>query len=168
MTYIGHLHRQLANAKREAGEAILALADDSARKLDDECADRQVILEDLITRLCLLSEEFAPGSAMLFESLDNYRGSSPRMPIEPAPLRPHLVVLRNETTGNGKSPVTISPETIREVHNTTSINGVQRHPFESFEGASGFACTAMVMRNGSGEDCGLGPEHDVHDIWESK
>ena len=159
MTYIGHLRRKLANAKREAGEAILALADDSARKLDDECADRQVILEDLITRLCLLSEEFAPGSAMLFESLDNYRGSSPQMPIAGQPLRPHLVVVPDDA----ETAETISVREIVETHNSTSINGVKRHPFEASENHDG--CGLWVTRNGSEQECGVLTMDDVHDVW---
>jgi hypothetical protein len=32
---------------------------------------------------------------------------------------------------------------------------IPTHPFESFDGASGYSCTAMVMRDGGGDQCGL-------------
>lgn len=32
---------------------------------------------------------------------------------------------------------------------------VSPHKFEAFDGASGMVCTAMVLRGGHGEDCGL-------------
>lgn len=38
----------------------------------------------------------------------------------------------------------------------------QVHEFEAFDGSSGFACTAMVMRFDHGEDCGLPADHPVH------
>lgn len=36
------------------------------------------------------------------------------------------------------------------------------HPFEAFDGASGLACTAMVLRDGHGADCGLPAAHPDH------
>lgn len=40
------------------------------------------------------------------------------------------------------------------------IENVRPHAFEAAHSPG--ACTAMVMRNGYGEDCGLAPEHSVH------
>lgn len=39
------------------------------------------------------------------------------------------------------------------------------HEFETFEGASGFACTAMVMRDDAGTDCGLPAADPIHGYW---
>lgn len=36
------------------------------------------------------------------------------------------------------------------------------HVFEAYDGASGYACTAMVLRDGHGTDCGLPADHPVH------
>jgi hypothetical protein len=36
------------------------------------------------------------------------------------------------------------------------------HAFEAYDGSSGFACTAMVMREGHGEDCGLPASDPAH------
>lgn len=38
------------------------------------------------------------------------------------------------------------------------------HAFEAFEGSSGMACTAMVLRDGYGTDCGLPGDDPVHQL----
>ena len=97
MSYFRYTQRDLDNAKREIGETLAGLADDSSRKLDDEDCDRQIVLEDLITRLCIIANEFAPGSIDLFESLANFR-TPPIMDIVPIPesVRPQLSLVSNE------------------------------------------------------------------------
>lgn len=59
MTYFEHTRRDLANAKKEVGEALLALADDTVRKMNDEEVehDRTYLLEDLLTRIALVAKE---------------------------------------------------------------------------------------------------------------
>ena len=44
----------------------------------------------------------------------------------------------------------------------TTSREVQAHRFEAFDGASGRACTAMVLRDGYGEDCGLPADDPIH------
>lgn len=36
------------------------------------------------------------------------------------------------------------------------------HEFEAFDGASGYVCTRMILRDGYGEDCGLPASDPVH------
>lgn len=66
MTYFEHTKRDLAEARKELGELMLALADDTDRKMNGELPgnpdaeheyDRGYLLEDLLTRLVELAEE---------------------------------------------------------------------------------------------------------------
>ena len=42
------------------------------------------------------------------------------------------------------------------------MSTIPQHEFEVFEGATGMSCTAMVLRDGGGDQCGLPPGHAVH------
>lgn len=41
-------------------------------------------------------------------------------------------------------------------------NTISPHEFEVFDGASGMVCTAMVLRDGHGDACGMPATHPVH------
>ena len=40
---------------------------------------------------------------------------------------------------------------------------MRRHKFEVFDGASGFVCTAMVMRDDGGDQCGRYADDPIHE-----
>lgn len=64
-------------ARKNTGELLAALADDTSRKMDDEAFDRQHLVEDLLTRLTEIAEAYAPGAVELFPSLNVFHGSTP-------------------------------------------------------------------------------------------
>jgi len=184
VSYFQHTKRDLAEARdqarQEIGNLLAALAHDSSVKLDDENIDRQTIAEDLITRLVSLSKGLGSDAATLFDSLVNFHGDNPRMPLEgeedeaektqelPNVTRGRYRYRSGQFVGRVLRPAaplpavgTVDHKTIRETHNTTTFDGIERHPFEG--GYSGMACVRMVMRNGAGEDCGLSHDNAVHD-----
>lgn len=95
MSYFVHTKRDLADARREIGEALLALADDTARKMNGEMpgdpnAEREYdsgyLLEDLLTRLSMIAEE-AGADPNLFESAADMR--RPRLAYDLLDQEPH-------------------------------------------------------------------------------
>lgn len=76
-------YRSERSVRREVAEELLALLDDTARKLDDENLDRQILLEDLMTRACMVADELG-GDVNLFPSLENFR-ANPIIPLLDAP-----------------------------------------------------------------------------------
>lgn len=97
MTYFEHTKRDLAEARKELGELVLALADDTVRKMNGELPgnpeaeheyDRTYLLEDLLTRLSELVETEARVDLDLFPNV----GESIR-------VRPAYPLLDNEIEG---------------------------------------------------------------------
>lgn len=151
MSYFEYTKKDLADAKRELAELFCALADDTARKLDDETTDRQLLLEDLLTRIAELADAEGRDVARGFGNL--YAGTRP---VCAYPL------LDAEPTRKVVEPG-LSAMNAREFHNAKTFDGVPRHPFEA--GYTGMSCDRMVSRNGYGENCGKSFDDPIHD-WQ--
>lgn len=75
MSYFEHTKRDLAEAKRELGEALLALLNDTTQKMNDEDfeRDRQYLLEDLVTRVALIAENAGADVGLFPDVQDSMR-----------------------------------------------------------------------------------------------
>lgn len=146
MSYFVHTKTDLALARREVADLFAALADDTARKLDDDTTDRQALMEDLLLRVAELANEVGGVSPIVTE--ESYPALAGNM-VGSA----HLAILPPYGEANATA--------IREAWEAQTFNGVRRHAFEGSH--SGRVCGAMVLRRGYGEDCGLPPTHVVHE-----
>jgi hypothetical protein len=159
VTYFQHTKADLANARKDArkeiGEALLALADDSSQKMETE--DRTYILEDLITRLVEVAKELGADPA-IFEDLANFSGGVCALPLLFEAAKPELRIVK---------PI-VSDETIIEAHNLETYDGgYPRHKYvQGFRHGCGAQIKSTFNMSGEPVRCGRNSDHDIHEIWE--
>lgn len=169
-------------ARKEIGDILAALANDTSVKLDDDTIDRQTLAEDLVTRLVSLSKSLGSDAANLFDSLDNFHGDNPRIPLEgekSSEVTQEIGVAEYQHatgtarvfggTGDGKTIRTplVSDATIREAAMMeTWDGGYPRHGFERGT-LDQFRCGAQirsVYSHGDPVTCGRLHSHEIHNM----
>lgn len=120
MSYFEHTKKDVEDARlaarKEIGDVLAALADDSSRKMDDENTDRQTVAEDLITRLVTLSKALGSDAAGLFDSLANFSHDNPMLPLDGEEV----------TAGSQDKTIDLTPA-IRAAWEAQTFNGIPRH-----------------------------------------
>lgn len=174
MTYFQHTKRDLAEAKQEIGEAIAALAEDTARKMNgataqDEDAefeyDRTYLLEDLLSRMMLIAE--AAGvkdlSGLFPAAYDGQRVTMAYDLLtgeEDATVTDMLGSTRYVGTAK---PLVISDDTIREAWELQTFDG--GYPRHEHEGYPDARCSAMLRSTTLDRipvSCGRYYGHEIH------
>lgn len=150
MTYFIHTARDLHRAKQEIGDALIGILNDAALKLEDETRDRQLILEDLITRVTGVATGLGLADVTLYPAVQDANR-----------ITPAYALIGDAPTMNPAEMPPVVKASIRETHNLQEFEGVRRHAFSGV-GSAG-TCEAKVK--GGNLACGLKPTHDIHDWW---
>lgn len=152
MTYFVHTVTDLNNAKREIGDALIRLLNDTALKMDrDETADRRYLLEDLITRIADVATGTCGSDVSPFPAV-----------MDSTRVTPAYALIGEQP---GVNPADMSPlvkASVRETHNLQEFEGVRRHVWSGTTFGDG-TCQARV--NGGDLTCGLAFDNPVHDWW---
>jgi hypothetical protein len=186
VTYFEYTAQDLANqraagiveTRQEIGEQILALLDDTARKLNGETAtdpnaekeyDRGYLMEDLLSRLANFAGNFVPDAETLFPSVMDGRRATPAYPLlieEQAPERIEEITqeIVGGTVGKGKNPLS---HAIRAAAMAQTWSGYPRHGFERGT-IDQFVCGAQIRSiynsTGSPVTCNYRHNHEIHNL----